>query len=146
MYRPTYNSKMRSLDVPFEQINTEQFVRRIYNLVSPVDSVSPGAGSAIIISRFTSQLFSVTMPLPSTHALSVAWAIDGAAVATGPSFSLAGSLYSVGSHTLTATVSDPTALVRTDPAGLLRTTRTWAIAITPERRRQLRRNPGPRLS
>ncbi len=130
MYRPTYNSKMRGLDVPFEQVNTEQFVRRIYNLVSPVDSVSPAAGSPIIIPRLSSQLFSVTVPLPSTHALSVAWVIDGTTVATGPSFSLAGSLYSTGSHTLTATVSDPTAFVRTAPAGLLRTTRTWVIAIT----------------
>jgi hypothetical protein len=41
LYRPTYDSKMRSLSPPFEQINSEQLVKRYYNLVSPIDSSSP---------------------------------------------------------------------------------------------------------
>jgi hypothetical protein len=32
---------MRSLDVPFEQINSEQPVKQIYNWASPIDSSEP---------------------------------------------------------------------------------------------------------
>src|SRR5262249_42393793 len=34
LFRPTFNSKMRSLFRPFEQINSEQLVKRIYNFAS----------------------------------------------------------------------------------------------------------------
>ena len=46
LYRPTFVSKMRSLAKPFEQVNTDQLIRRIYNLVSPIDAVSGGQGAA----------------------------------------------------------------------------------------------------
>jgi hypothetical protein len=36
LYRPTYNSKMRSLFQSFEQINTE-LIKRYYNFASPID-------------------------------------------------------------------------------------------------------------
>ncbi len=41
LFRPTFDSKMRSLGLPFEQINVEQHVKRIYNLVSAIDASSP---------------------------------------------------------------------------------------------------------
>jgi hypothetical protein len=37
LFRPTYNSKMRSLGIAFEQINREQLIKRIYNWVLPID-------------------------------------------------------------------------------------------------------------
>jgi hypothetical protein len=41
LFRPTYNSKMRSLFQSYEQINSEQLVKRMYNVVSPLDSAEP---------------------------------------------------------------------------------------------------------
>ena len=36
---------MRALNYGFDQINTEQIVKRIYNLVSPLDGFSPVSSS-----------------------------------------------------------------------------------------------------
>jgi hypothetical protein len=130
MYRPTFNSKMRSLGAPFEQINTEQHVRRIYNLVSPVDSLSPATATTVVVHRSAAQLFTIATPAPATHALSIAWAVDGVPAGAGPSFSFPGSLYSAAAHTVTATVTDGTAFVRSDPFGLLRAVRTWNVRVT----------------
>jgi hypothetical protein len=127
LYRPTYNSKMRSLDRPFEVINAEQHVRRIYNLVSPIDSWAP---TGIVTVGFgVTQNFSVAVPLPATHSLSVSWTVDGVGAGTGPLFTAAG--LAVGSHQIVATVRDTTPMVRSDPTQLLVDTHSWDVAVTP---------------
>lgn len=128
-YRPTWNSKMRSLSRPFEQINTEQLVRRVYALVSPVDSASPLAAS-LTLARGQTQNFSVTAPAPLTHALEVSWLVDGAARATGASFTLDTAALEAGDHTVEALVRDTTALVRSDPEQLLSEARRWTVTVT----------------
>src|SRR5262249_17853545 len=67
VYRPTFNSKMRSLGRPYEQINSEQLVRRFYNYVAPLDSFSPTA-SAVAIPFGGSTTFQVNTPALATHA------------------------------------------------------------------------------
>ena len=124
LYRPTYDSKMRSLGRPFEQINTEQHVRRIYNFVSPIDDVSPPQSVTTVRQG---DLFSVITPQPATHALDVVWRVDGVVVATGTQFSSAA--VSLGSHQIVATVSDATPLVRSDPASLLIDTAVWNVTV-----------------
>ena len=128
-YRPTWNSKMRSLGVPFEQINVEQHVKRIYNWVDPIDASAP-VGSAVTVRQRRSADFSVSTPAPLTHALSVTWTLDGVPIATGPSLTLNASQFTLGTHTLSAIVVDPTPWVRNDPAAVLRSTRSWAVTIT----------------
>src|ERR1044071_9906075 len=59
LYRPTYGSRMRFLGRPYEQINTEQLIRRIYNFVSPIDASEPNV-SDITLTTAQSQAFSVT--------------------------------------------------------------------------------------
>ena len=130
LYRPTYANKMNILGVPFEQINAEQHVKRIYNFVSPLDSSAPAAGS-ITLTTAQSQEFSVTTPLPLTHNLSVSWRVDGQARSTGNAFSLNGSTLTVGSHTLDAVITDTTPFVRNDPQQLLSETRTWNLTVNP---------------
>ncbi|HEX8293221.1 MAG TPA: M64 family metallopeptidase, partial [Pyrinomonadaceae bacterium] len=76
LYRPTYSSKMRDSSRPYEQVNSEQLVRRIYNRVSPVDSASPATGS-LSLTTAQSQTFGVMTPSPLTHALTVSWTVDG---------------------------------------------------------------------
>ncbi len=128
LYRPTYRSKMRSLGVPFEQINVEQHVKRVYNFVSPLDSSSP-ATNAVTLTTAQSQVFSVTTPLPLTHNLSVSWTIDGQTQASGASFTVNGSTLSPGNHVLQAVITDSTAFVRNDPTQLLSETRTWNLTV-----------------
>ncbi len=128
LYRPTTNNKMRTLGVPFEQINNEQQTKRIYNFVSPIDSSSP-IGTTVDMTTSQSQTFSVATPLPFTHNLNINWTVDGQAAATGGTFQLSGSTLSVGQHTIQVLVSDPTPFVRNDPGQVLTQTRTWIVNV-----------------
>lgn len=128
LYRPTLNSKMRALDAPFEQINTEQFVKRYYNLVSPIDSFSPAAGTVEAV-RGDSKTFSIASPQPLTHALTVKWTFNGAPVASGANFTLQTSGLAPGQYTLRADVADETAMVRSDPNGVLRDSHGWIVDV-----------------
>jgi hypothetical protein len=128
MYRPTFNSKMRSVNRPFEQINSEQHIRRIYNLVSPIDTWSPLA-PAVVVDQGFYNVFAVVGPRPRTHDLEVVWRVDGVAVAAGPQF--IPNALSPGTHRLEATVRDTTPMVRSDPSGLLADVRAWDVTVIP---------------
>ena len=129
LFRPTYNSKMRTLGQPFWQINTEQLVRRVYTFVSPIDTVAPPTASAVALAG-QPQTFSVVTPLPATHALDIEWWLDGALNSTGSQISLSGSTLAAGNHTLQVKVADTTAMVRSDPGQLLIDDATWAVTVT----------------
>ena len=126
LYRPTFNSKMRSLDVPFEQINSEQLVKRIYNWVSPIDSSEPSESIVNLVSGQI-QIFAVTTPQPLNHSLEVTWKVNGDIAATTEQFTF--SAASVGSHTVEVFVTDPTVLVRNDTDGVLKQSRTWDVVV-----------------
>ena len=129
LYRPTYDSKMRSLGRPFEQINIEQFIRTFYSSVSPLDSTQPTATTLSIMAG-QRPTFSVTTQQPATHGLDVSWTVDGTVSGSGSSFEF-DSTGSVGERTVTVVVSDPTSMVRNDPDMLLRDQRSWVIMVEP---------------
>ena len=127
LFRPVYSSKMRALNQPFYQINSEQLVKRIYNYASPIDSVSP-ASTKLTLPRGTPQLFTVTTPSPVSRALTVTWKLDGKLVSSEMSFAL-GSSVAPGVHVVELRVSDGTNLVRQDTNGVLAATRTWTVTV-----------------
>ena len=129
LYRPTYSSKMRDSSRPFEQINSEQLVRRIYNRVSPVDAVSP-AGGSLSLTTAQSQTFNVSTPAPLTHALSVSWTIDGQPAGTSSSLNVGAGTLGAGAHTIAATVRDEGSFVRNDPEQLLIERVSWSVNVT----------------
>src|ERR1051325_10467830 len=118
LFRPTYNSKMRTLGSPYDQINSEQLIKRIYHFVSPIDSSAP-TSSAIVLSQAQVQAFGVSMPMPLTHDLMTRWLVDGQQRATGTTFLLDSTTLAAGNHTVVASINDPTALVRNDPNHVL---------------------------
>jgi IgA Peptidase M64 len=128
LYRPTFNSKMRSLDFPFEQINSEQLVKRIYNWASPIDSSEP-FDSTVNLASGQTQIFAVQVPQPLNHSLDVTWKVNGNTAATTEQFTF--SATGAGSHTVEVFVSDPTVLVRNDPASFLKETRRWDVIVEP---------------
>ena len=130
MYRPTHDSKMRSLGRPFEQINSEQLTKRIYNFVSPIDAVSPDGGLAGI-ARGAAAVFSVVTPQPGFHALRIVWQVDGVLVGSSSQVSIDTSGLSVGPHAVRVTVSDPTSMVRNDPGGILADSHDWILNVEP---------------
>ena len=132
LYRPTFASKMRSLSKPFEQVNTEQLIRRIYNLVSPIDAVSPTT-TELRSERCEFLEFSVKTPgehqaLPGT--LETTWSINGEMVATGSSLTVFSCRLPVGSHGIEAEVRDVTPAVRRDFDGALVERLRWDLETT----------------
>ena len=128
MYRPTYDSKMRSLYRPFEQVNQEQLTKRIYNFVSPIDVLLPAAAE-IEVEPTAAATFSVTPLQPDTHSLQIAWQVDGSAAGTGTQMVIGAGTLAPGTHTVTVTVSDSTTFVRSDPDAVLRDTFSWAVIV-----------------
>ncbi len=128
LFRPTSGSKMRFLGFPFEQINSEQLIRRIYNVASPIDGISPTPDTFILV-RGTTQNFSVTTPQPFTHALDVTWKVDGVTSGSGPAFTLDTTSLSLRAHTVEVVVKDTTDMVRSDPAEILMESRIWNVTV-----------------
>lgn len=128
LFRPTFDSKMRSLNRPFDAINTEQLVKRIYNLVSPIDSSSPRHDIGVILASGERRRFRVQVPI-AAEPLQVTWSIDGRKVGSGPGYTLRAANLGSGVHVLRTEVADPTSRVRNDPEKLLQEWREWTIAI-----------------
>jgi IgA peptidase M64 len=103
LFRPTYNSKMRNLGPPFEQINEEQLVKRIYNFVSPLDSTRPSATN-LVLHQGMSRVFKVSVPKPLTHLLKIRWSVDGVVTGKKRRFKLNSAGLSLGDHTIKVTV------------------------------------------
>lgn len=131
MYRPTYASAMAVLGAPFEQVNEEQLVKRIYNFVSPIDRRSPVARD-VVVAAGTQQEFSVFTPRPASHRLRTSWTLDGvvqAAANNRRSFTVDTGLLRPGTHRVRAQVRDATPKVRNDPDGLLAATTVWTLIV-----------------
>jgi hypothetical protein len=103
LYRPTFDSKMRFLGRPFEQINTEQLVKRIYNIVSPVDASQPNA-TDITLTTAQSQSFNVTPLSTFSNTIKVDWFLDGVFQSTGTGFTV--NNLTSGAHVVEAVVND----------------------------------------
>lgn len=127
LYRPTLGSKMRFLGRPFEQINTEQLVKRIYNVVSPIDASQPLAGE-INLTTAQSQSFDVTTLTTFNNTITVEWFVDGLFQSTGAGFTV--NNLTSGAHVVEAIVKDNTTLVRKDAENLLSDSRTWNLTVT----------------
>jgi len=131
-YRPHNNSLMRSLNRPCGQVNREQFVLQYYTRVSPLAGFAPAATSASVVAP-SALSFQVTPKAPSSGvALQVSWQVDGVPQSgeTAVSFSRLSDFIGNGSHTITATVQDPTPFVRLDPSGLLNEAVTWNLTLS----------------
>jgi len=132
MYRPTFNSKMRSLGSPFESVNTEQLVLKMYNRVSPIDS-SSSSDENIYIKAASQHVFNVITVQPMTHNLTIEWFLNDELIGGSDELALLGTLLNPGTkNTLKLKVTDPSSFVRDDPANLLIDTKTWDIYLLEE--------------
>ena len=129
-HRPTYDSKMRSLDRPFEQVNSEELTKRFYDFVSPIDeltreTVHDADGSA--------DVFRVRTPRPFSHGLNVHWWIDGRLASERATLRVPSGSLAAGTHRVSVTVSDPTPFVRHDPDKVLQESRSVEIVVGADR-------------
>ncbi|WP_270028204.1 M64 family metallopeptidase [Solirubrobacter phytolaccae] len=129
VYRPSAHSIMKSLGYYYDQVGLEIMTQRIAARVNLVDGSTPTA--APVGNKDTLWLDTVQ---PVDHDLNVAWTLDGTAVpssANRRTLKLGDLLLTPGqTHTVTATISDPTSFVR-DPAiqssTALRRVLTWTV-------------------
>jgi hypothetical protein len=133
LYRPTYNSKMRSLGPPFEQVNAEQLIKTIYggttyDYLSSIDAAAPGLGVLYLFAG-QSQDFQVEVLMPFSHTLSMEWYVDGQYQQAGAQYAMDTSSLEPGPHSVAVVVEDPTSQVRWDPAGYLTDQHQWTVQI-----------------
>ncbi len=126
LYRPTSGSKMRFLGRPYEQINTEQLIRRVYNFVSPIDASQPTV-TGITLTTAQSQAFSVTPQVTFSNTIKVDWFLDGVFQSNGTGFSVNNLLS--GPHVVDAVVKDNTPMVRKDATNLLSESLRWNLTV-----------------
>ncbi|MEE8575660.1 MAG: M64 family metallopeptidase [candidate division Zixibacteria bacterium] len=130
IYRPTNNSKMRSLGRPFEEINSEQFVINFYKLVSPMDEATPPSQEPLP----GDTVFHVIPMEPIDHSLDVQWSVDGVDVPGATGLTFTPTSLPIGIHDVAVTAVDNTTRVREDTARAtwLTDTRQWQIEVVPE--------------
>lgn len=126
-YRPSLNSLMRSLGRPFNSVGREAMVEAVYRKVRPID-----AATAVGSVQTRNSVVTVVPMRPTDHTLAVTWRLDGrtlTAAANRTVLNLATVSMTAGRHTLTATVTDTTALVRDEAfrAQFMTQTVSWPV-------------------
>ena len=129
LYRPTVDSKMRSLYRPYEQVNVQQLVRRVYNLVAPIDVATPAPGP-VTAGPQESVAFHIARLRPANHDLRVNWEVDGRSAGTTDALSVDTAVVGPGDHLVRVTVTDPTPSVRNDPEQALVQSVTWTLRVS----------------
>ncbi|MDP3722667.1 MAG: M64 family metallopeptidase [Candidatus Omnitrophota bacterium] len=135
LFRPTYDSKMRSTHALWKSVNAEQLIKRAYAVVDPIDAHAPKeADGEYRLTTAQTVIFSVDVLRPESPSapLSVIWLVDGQVVGGGEQFTFVGADYALGEHTLHAFAQDPTTRVKNRPSGIeLSGAREWRIALMP---------------
>lgn len=127
IYRPTADSKMRSLGKPLYEVNTEQYIFAIYEKVKPIDAATaPGTYDE-------TQTIQVVPMRPNGSVLQIKWFVDQIEIPNFSSESLDVSTLHLGRgrHTVKVRVQDTTPRVRDESkrAKLMTQERSWTINV-----------------
>ncbi len=123
-FRPSFNSKMRGLDQPFDAIGREAFVRGFYALVDPLDSYTPNGAQLLNPVALLATVIDPTVVL-------VRWLLNGNLIADAAPqlLSIEPLRLSPGLYTITVHAYDPTDWVRGDRSQLEQDV-SWIINVT----------------
>lgn len=126
-YRPTFDSKMNTLGMPFYYVNGEQLIRSIYQIVSLVDWVAPAQGT-VRIAEGTSRTFRARKIAPAATSLVTTWRLNGVVVSTTNWVTISSTQLAGRNKVLLLTIRDKTALVRNDPDRHLIEAYRWTLS------------------
>ncbi len=124
IYRPSLDSKMRSLDRPFDAVSREKFILDIYEHVDPLDAWLSTEGTLVDPEE-------LWIDVVDPEVISVEWFLDGELleIAFDETLELEELRLEPGNYTLSARAFDPTDWVRIQRE-LLEQTVSWAVSIT----------------
>lgn len=132
IYRPTNNSKMRSLFRPFNRVSAEELIKEIYRIVDPIDSFSP-ATTDLVTGR---PQLSVSPVQPINAPLDVEWFVNlqpysGPLLDDGRTLDTS-TLDSTGIVVVSAKVTDNTPMVRDESfrAANMSSEIVWTLELT----------------
>lgn len=132
VYRPQLNCKMRDLGAEYCSVCAEQFVRSIWTAdnIKMIEQATPTQTAVQSSSCDTVELSVKSPPItPSTYRYT--WNVDGKPLTeTTNKLSLLPGVVMQGDHKVVVTVEDATALVRSDPDGILKDSFTWTVSVT----------------
>jgi hypothetical protein len=121
IYRPTNDSKMRTLGVAYNAPSREKVILDIYSHVRPMDSFMSNGG---LLTNPQSLWIDVVDPA----VLKVKWSVDGSVVAGATSETFSTAQLSAGMHTISAVAYDDTPWVRIH-TDLLSESVSWSVNI-----------------
>jgi hypothetical protein len=109
LYRPSENSKMRTLGQPFDAVSREKIILDIYNLVRPLDAW-------LDTSKTLVNPESLWVDVVDPEVIKVEWFLDGSLIpgAADETFSPEAFGITSGTHQITARAYDPTDWVRSN--------------------------------
>jgi hypothetical protein len=131
VYRPQLNCKMRDLGADYCTVCTEQFVRSIWTAdnIKMIEQTTPAQAAVQSASCDAIELSVKSPPIvPSTYRY--VWSVDGKPQTEATNeISLLPSVLKQGDHEVVVTVEDATALVRSDPDGILKDQFRWTVSV-----------------
>lgn len=120
VYRPSFNSKMKTLGQPFDAVSREQFIRKFYEFVDPLDGYTDPWSTKHNLTDFYVDTIDPAV-------IKVDWTVDGKTVVNaGETFRVDQDYYGFGTHTVTARAYDPTDWVRGDRSALEQSV-SWTV-------------------
>lgn len=128
-YRPHNNCKMRYLGAQFCNVCAEAIIERIHSLVNTIVSYTPTTLTITSPKQYLGFKLSTLMkPVPNT--LNIVWKLDGKPTSKNvDSIQVDQNTLSIGTHTLTATVIDTSAMLRVNNHPIIHfSTITWTIS------------------
>lgn len=126
-YRPHQNCKMRYLERPFCSVCKEGMIEKIHDLVPAIEDYSPN--TLTLNNPALPVAFNLSLVLPIPNTLTTVWTLNGTDFATDtPSVTLTDTSIEEGENTLTAIVTDETAMLRIDDHATIHiNTVSWRI-------------------
>lgn len=147
-YRPQHICEMRELDNPYCKVCAEALIEAIYTKIRPIASTLPATNPPITLANAQSVALSVTTLQPIGFNLKIQWVTNNIpwVGATNSSLTVYTSTLPFGNNQVRVEVTDTNPAVRTDPAQLLKDSRTWQVQILSPRLESQRLPGGIALS
>lgn len=132
-YRPKLNCRMNTLGVEFCEVCKETIILSAYTRLQLIHGSSPTQNN-VTVPGGGEIVLQVETVNPVQSSLNYTWTIDGVTntAFNSNSFPASFATLGLGTRLVRVSVNDPTQLVRTDPLGKLRNSRSWLVQVSSE--------------